>query len=68
MLNFKITEVKETVSTNTDLLKIAMNKDIREGHIITALTQAGGRGRGGKPRVSQNCNLFLSVFLFPFNP
>jgi len=65
MLNFKITEVKETVSTNTDLLKIAMNKDIREGHIITALTQSGGRGRGGKPWVSQNGNLFLSVLLKP---
>lgn len=59
--------VQEAVSTNTIAMEMAAN-GAREGTVVVAETQTGGKGRLGRKWISPRGNLYLSVVLRPVIP
>ena len=57
----------ETVSTNTVAMEMAAN-GAREGTVVIAEEQTGGKGRLGRKWISPKGNLYLSVVLRPAIP
>jgi len=64
---FNISCLSETGSTNDDVRKAAEN-GAAEGHVVWALKQKAGRGRGGRLWQSPEGNLYFSVLLRPALP
>ena len=60
-MRLKIIKMKRVQSTNNVALKLIKNKKLKPT-LITALTQTNGRGTMGKKWISQNGNLFISIF------
>lgn len=62
---YDITLLEETVSTNTDLKKLALN-GANEGKVIISKTQTGGRGRFSRKFHSPcDSGIYMSILLKP---
>lgn len=65
-MDWKITEVEETGSTNADMSLLAARDGAPEGTVLVARRQTAGRGRQGRSWVSRpNGGLFFSFLLRP---
>lgn len=65
-MDWKITEVEETGSTNTDLSLLAARDGAPEGTVLVARRQTAGRGRQGRTWISKpGAGLFFSFLLRP---
>ncbi len=64
MIAFRVRELDETTSTNTEI-KRAIEADEPEGLAVRALRQTGGYGRQGRTWSSPQGGLYLSLLLRP---
>ena len=60
-----IIETYETIGSTQDVVKGFAEIGHPEGKVVQARQQSGGRGRHGRPWVSEKGNLYLSVLLRP---
>ena len=60
-MKIKIKRYKKVKSTNDTALKLIKNSS-SEATLVTSENQTKGRGRFGKKWISQNGNLFISLF------
>ena len=60
-MKLKITKFSSVKSTNDEAIKMIKHNKLRPG-IIVATNQSKGRGTMGKKWISQNGNLFISIF------
>lgn len=67
MLNFVVHDYATVGSTN-DEAKALLKQGAREGTVVKALRQTAGRGRRGRPWVSEPGNLYFSFILEPDCP
>lgn len=68
-LAWNIIRVRETGSTNSDLVRLASEGKADEGTVIVAESQTAGRGRQGRVWVSRpGAGLYFSILLKPDAP
>ena len=63
-MNFKITELEATDSTNNEIKKLAESGG-EEGTVIIARSQTGGKGSHGRSFLSPQGGLYMSLLLRP---
>ncbi len=58
----------DRVGSTNDLLRALVQESAREGTVVVAREQTGGRGRMGRPWASPPGGLWLSILLHPEDP